>query len=116
MKKLTYTKQGDYLIPDLEVPEKANGLGRFGMLRRKFLREKKDGIYTGMLLTGKLEAHLQEIDQEATEMMEELTKKMAKLEGVTEKLKGEDQMRWVQLMNNIRHSAEETVLNELVYR
>ena len=85
------------------------------MLRRSYLKDHRDGIYTGMLLTGKLNAHLTEIDRQATEMMERLTAQMAKAQGVTESLKASDQMKWVQMMNNIRSAAEEIVLTELVY-
>lgn len=112
--ELTYTMQGDYLLPDLTVPESPT-LGKYGMLRRSHLKDHRDGIYTGMLLTGKLNAHLTEIDRQATEMMERLTAQMAKVQGVTESLKASDQMKWVQMMNNIRSAAEEIVLTELVY-
>ncbi|WP_418565740.1 TnpV protein [Hominenteromicrobium sp.] len=112
--ELTYTMQGDYLLPDLTVPESPT-LGKYGMLRRSYLKDHRDGIYTGMLLTGKLNAHLTEIDRQATEMMERLTAQMAKAQGVTESLKASDQMKWVQMMNNIRSAAEEIVLTELVY-
>lgn len=112
--ELTYTMQGDYLLPDLTVPESPT-LGKYGMLRRSYLKDHRDGIYTGMLLTGKLNAHLTEIDRQATEMMERLTAQMAKAQGVTESLKASDQMKWVQMMNNVRSAAEEIVLTELVY-
>ena len=112
--ELTYTMQGDYLLPDLTVPESPT-LGKYGMLRRSYLKDHRDGIYTGMLLTGKLNAHLTEIDRQATEMMERLTAQMAKAQGVTESLKASDQMKWVQMMNNIQNAAEETVLAELIY-
>ena len=112
--ELTYTMQGDYLLPDLTVPESPT-LGKYGMLRRSYLKDHRDGIYTGMLLTGKLNAHLTEIDRQATEMMERLTAQMAKAQGVTESLKASDQMKWVQMMNNIRSAAEEIVLTERVY-
>lgn len=112
--ELTYTMQGDFLLPDLTVPESPT-LGKYGMLRRSYLKDHRDGIYTGMLLTGKLNAHLTEIDRQATEMMERLTAQMAKAQGVTESLKASDQMKWVQMMNNIRSAAEEIVLTELVY-
>ena len=85
---------------------------RFAEKRRRYLREYRDGIYTGMLLTGKLNQHLEEIDRQANEMMETLTAQMAKQEGV----KAENQMKWVGLMNNIQAAAEEIVLKELVYR
>lgn len=112
--ELTYTKHGDYYLPDLVAPE-SPVISKYGMLRRKFLREHRDGIYTGMLLTGKLNAHLEEIDRNANEMLERLTRKYAAAEGVTEALKAVDQMAWVQAMNSIQNRAEEVVLRELVY-
>ena len=74
-----------------------------------------DGIYTGMLLNGTLNSHLEEVDRQANEMMERLTRQMAEKQCVTERLKAEDQMKWVQMMNSIRHSAEEVILNDLIY-
>lgn len=112
--ELTYTMRGDYLIPDLTVPESPK-LGKYGMLRRTFLREHRDGIYTGMLLNGTLNRHLEEVDRQAQKMLDDLTEQMKALNGVTEQLKAEDQMRWVQMMNSIRHSAEEVILNDLIY-
>ena len=112
--ELTYTMQGNYLIPDLTVPESPK-LGKYGMLRRTFLREHRDGIYTGMLLNGTLNRHLEEVDRQAQKMLDDLTEQMKALNGVTESLKAEDQMRWVQMMNSIRHSAEEVILNDLIY-
>ena len=112
--ELTYTMQGDYLIPDLTVPESPK-LGKYGMLRRTFLRAPRDGIYTGMLLNGTLNSHLEEVDRQAQKMLDDLTEQMKALNGVTEQLKAEDQMRWVQMMNSIRHSAEEVILNDLIY-
>ena len=112
--ELTYTMQGDYLIPDLIVPESPK-LGKYGMLRRTFLRKHRDGIYTGMLLNGTLNSHLEEVDRQAQKMLDDLTEQMKALNGVTEQLKAEDQMRWVQMMNSIRHSAEEVILNDLIY-
>ena len=112
--ELTYTMQGDYLIPDLTVPESPK-LGKYGMLRRTFLREHRDGFYTGMLLNGTLNSHLEEVDRQAQKMLDDLTEQMKALNGVTEQLKAEDQMRWVQMMNSIRHSAEEVILNDLIY-
>lgn len=112
--EVTYRTEGDYLLPNLTVPE-APKVGKYGMLRREYLRKNKNGIYTGMLLSGKLNGHLEEVDRQATEMVENLTAQMAKAEGVTEQLKATNQMRWVGLMNNIRASAEEVALRELVY-
>ena len=112
--ELTYTMQGDYLIPDLTVPESPK-LGKYRMLRGTVLREHRDGIYTGMLLNGTLNSHLEEVDRQAQKMLDDLTEQMKALNGVTEQLKAEDQMRWVQKMNSIRHSAEEVILNDLIY-
>ena len=112
--ELTYTTRGDYLLPDLNVPESPK-IGKYGMLRRSYLREHRDGIYTGMLLSGKLNGHLEEIDRTANEMMNRLTTELAKAQGVTESLKASNQMKWIGLMNNIRNQAEEIVMAELIY-
>ena len=111
---LTYTMQGDYLIPDLVAPESPN-IGKFGMLRRTFLREHKNGIYTGMMLDGTLNRHLEEIDRQAARMMDTLVEQLKVQNGVTEKLKAADQMEWVRRMNGIRDQAEEVVLHDLIY-
>ena len=111
---LTYHQEGDYLLPDLTVPE-APKLGKYGMLRQNYLRKHKNGYYTGLQLSGKLDRHLEEIDQQAKEMVERLVFHMVKTLGVTEELKAENQLEWVRQMNNIRASAEEIVLMELVY-
>ena len=112
--ELTYRAEGDYLLPNLTVPESPT-LGKYGMLRRSFLREQRKGLYTGMMLSGKLNEHLEQTDRQASELMDRLTAQMALEQGVNETLKATDQMRWVQLMNNIRNAAEETVLTELIY-
>ena len=88
---------------------------RFAEKRRRYLREHKDGIYTGMLLTEKMDAHLKEIGESAQEMFDRQVEQMKKAEGVTEKLKAENQMEWVGRMNSIRSRAEEIVLNDLIY-
>ena len=111
---LSYTMQGDYLIPNLTVPESPK-IGKYGMLRKAFLREHQEGLYTGMLLSGNLNRHLEEIDQTANEMMDLMVTQMAMTAGVTESLKASNQMAWVQAMNNIRSAAEETILTELIY-
>ena len=108
---LTYHPEGDYLLPDLTDPE-ASKLGKYGMLRRSYLRKH---YYTGLQLSGKLDRHLEEIDQQAKEMMDHLVFQMVKTFGVTEELKAENQLEWVRRMNNIRASAEEIVLKELIY-
>ena len=112
--ELTYRMENGYRLPNLDVPE-APKVGKYGMLRRSFLANHRHGIYTGMLLTGELNAHLEKIDREATEMVERLTAQMARKQGVTEELKASDQMKWVGLMNNIQAAAEEAALAEVVY-
>ena len=114
MLELTYHWEGDYLIPDLEAPE-APRIGKYGTMRHNYLRDYHTGVFDGMLLSGKLNAHLEEVDREANEMMDRLTTQMAKAEGVNEALKARDQMAWVCAMNNIKARAEEIVLNELIY-
>lgn len=111
--ELTYRVEGGYLLPNLSMPE-APKLGKYGMLRQSFLKERRNGIYTGLFISGRLNAHLEEVDRQATEMMDRLTEQMSKAEGVTEDLKASDQMKWVGLMNNIRARAEEVVLREIV--
>ena len=114
--ELTYTKCGDYYIPNLVLDgDTERPLGRFGQMRHRFLREYHHGTYASMLLTGRLDNHLDEIDRSADELMDRLTAQMTKAEGVTEALKASDQMEWVQRMNSIRSRAEEAVLNDLVY-
>ena len=112
--ELTYRTESGYRLPNLDVPE-APKVGKYGMLRRSFLANHRHGIYTGMLLTGELNAHLEKIDREATEMVERLTVRMAREQGVTEELKASDQMKWVGLMNNFRAAAEEAAMAEIVY-
>ena len=111
---LTYTMQGAYLLPNLEVPESPK-VGKYGMLRRSFLRSHKQALYTGMMLEGTLNSHLEQVDKEATMLLEKLTTQMMQEQGLTEELKSRDQMLWVQQMNNLRQSAEEVVLKELIY-
>ena len=111
---LTYTMQGDYLIPDL-IPPESPQVGKYGMLRRSYLKQWRNGLYTGMLLSGKLNPHLEEIDQQANSMMDRLTMQYAQEAGVTETLKAQDQMQWVQLMENCRNRAEQEVMESLIY-
>ena len=112
--ELTYRREGDYLLPNLEAPESPK-IGKYGMLRHQYLRNHKRAILTGMQMSGELNSHLEQIDRAATEEVERLTKQMAKDQGVDEKLKKTDQMKWVQMMNSLKASAEEIVLNQLVY-
>ncbi|MEG2822792.1 MAG: TnpV protein [Lachnospiraceae bacterium] len=90
-------------------------LTKYGQMRKEYLKEHKKGMYSGMLLSGKLMSHLLEIQQTAEERVELLTSQIAKVEGVNEELKAQDQILWIQQMNNFRQTAEETVLAELIY-
>ena len=112
--RVPYHAEGDYLIPDLVPPEPPN-IGVWGEQRRQYLRKAKRAIYDAMLMTGTLNAHLEETDRQAEELLDRLTKQLAEQEGVTEALKAENQMEWVRRMNNIRSRAEEIVFAELIY-
>ncbi len=114
MMNTTYHREGDYLLPDL-VPPESPKIGVWGMKRRDYLRKNHDGIYTGMLLCGKLNAHLEEIDRSANEMFVLLMKQYTAREGVTEQLKAENQMEWVRRMNSIRERVGEIVLQDFIY-
>ena len=109
-----YTLHGDYYLPDLVLREEEPTYGKYGMLRKQFLKEYRSARYQYMLLTGKLNEHLNQIDQEVREQVETLMEQMIEKQGVTEELKAQDQMKWVRLMNNIKASAEEIVLKNLV--
>ena len=116
MTEITYTRKGDYNLPNLLPPqEEPVPHGKYALLRKKFLKEHRRITYTNLLTSGKLSSHLAEIQQTAQRRMEEIVAQMAKAEGVTEELKASDQMKWVGLMNNIQNAAEEMVLAELIY-
>ena len=112
--ELTYTMQGDYRLPNL-IPPESPKVGKYGMLRHSYLRKHREGLYTGMLMKGTLNAHLEEVDREANRMLEQLTTQMAQEQSVTEELKARDQMAWVQRMNALQAQAEEMILSELIY-
>ena len=112
----TYRQEGDYLIPNLLPPEGSDApLGKYGRLRRTFLTEHHNGIYTAMLMDGSLWDHLHEIDLSCKERLDLLVSQMAERENVTEALKATDQMEWVRRMNSIHNRAEEIVLADIVY-
>ena len=114
--ELTYTKVGDYYIPDLTLDDDADyEIGVYGRMRERFLEEHHHGTYTSLLLIGKLWKHLADIDIACHERMDFLISAMAKQDGVTEALKSANQMEWVGRMNNIRNRAEEIILHDLVY-
>ncbi|MGI5848900.1 MAG: TnpV protein [Christensenellales bacterium] len=113
--EITYTRQGDYLIPDLTLGEpETRPIGKYGMLRKTFLKNHRKGTYAGLLLSEKLDSHLAEIDQTAREQVEAVTVRMAREQGVTEVLKARDPMKWMGLMNMIKLQAEEAVLRDLI--
>ncbi len=111
--EITYHQEGGYLIPDL-VPPETPRIGIWGERRRQFLRTQKRAVYSGMLMSGTLNAHLEEVDREAERMLDHLTTEMSKREGVTESLKAADQIAWVQKMNAIRFAAEEIIRKEWI--
>ena len=112
----TYRQVGDYFIPNLTLPDTGNyQIGKYGRLRRSYLKEHRPVLYANYLTSGTLHQHLAEIDQACNERMEIIVSAMAKRESVTETLKAADQMEWVLRMNSIRSRAEEIVLTELVY-
>ena len=110
-----YTLHGDYYLPDLVLREEEPTYGKYGMLRKQFLKEYRSARYQYMLLTGKLNEHLNQIDQEVREQVETLMEQMIEKQGVTEELNSQDQMERVRLMNNIKASAEEIILKKMVY-
>jgi len=112
---MSYTLHGDYYLPDLVLREEEPTYGKYGMLRKQFLKEHRSARYQYMLLIGKLNEHLNQIDQEVREQVETLMEQMTEKQGVTEELKAQDQMEWVRLMNNIKASAEEIVLKNMIY-
>ena len=112
---MSYTLHGDYYLPDLVLREEEPTYGKYGMLRKQFLKEHRSARYQHLLLTGKLNEHLNQTDQEAREQVETLMEQMTEKQGLTEELKAQDQMERVRLMNNIKASAEEIVLKNMIY-
>ena len=114
--KITYTQQGDYLLPDLQLPEQPKvEIGIWGKRRLQYLKNHHPIIYTNYLTSCTLTAHLTDIDEEATKMFDRLVKQFAKQEGATEQLKAENQMLWIRKMNNIRNQATEIVNHEIIF-
>ena len=114
--ELSYRQNGDYLIPDIEMDaQPTEAIGKYGMMRKAFLKAHRSGTYNALLLQNRLPAHLLEIDRTAGEQVDQTMAQMAQTENVTEKMKAENQMLWIQRMNSIRQRAEETVLNDLIY-
>ena len=113
--ELTYSQVGDYLLPNLTVPDEHYNIGKYGMLRKDYLKNHRKALYSVMIINGTLFKHLAEIDKACREVLDRLIPQMAKREGVTEELKATDQMEWVRRMNNIHNRAEEFIFNEYVY-
>lgn len=110
----TYHQEGGHFLPDLSVPE-LPAIGIWGQRRRRYLKEHRQALYTALLLSGKLNRHLSEIGTQAEAMFSQLVKQLAEQEGITERLKAENQMEWVGQMNNIRERVDEIVRTELIY-
>ena len=111
---LWYERQGDYYLPCLAAPEQ-QPVGVWGELHRRYLRENRHAVYSGLLISGKLDAYLADIDRQAEAMFVRLMKELAQREGITEELKAADQMTWVGAMNNIKQRVAEIVTQEIVF-
>ena len=110
----TYHQEGDYFLPDLSVPE-LPAIGIWGQRRRRYLKEHRQALYTALLLSGKLNDHLSEVDEQAEAMFSQLVKQMAAQDSITEQFKADNQMEWVRQMNSARNRAEEVIYNKLIY-
>ena len=113
---LSYTLYGDYYLPDLEINEEEPTYGKYGIMRKQFLKEHRSARYQYLVLTGKLTEHLNQVDKEVREKIEMLAEQLAEQWGVTEELKMRDQMEWVRRMNNIKNVAEEMVEKKFIYK
>ncbi len=110
----TYRQEGDYLIPNITLSEQ-QPIGIWGQRHLRYIKKHRKAYYTGLLLGGNLNSYLAEIDTRAKEMFDRLTQQMAEKQGITEELKAQDQMAWVGAMNNIRNTAEEIVIAEVIF-
>ena len=116
MNELTYTQNGDYLIPNISLSQtEERPLGKYGRLRKTYLREHRPLLWNRMILSETLYPHLREIDKTANSRLEEMLPPMMQSAGVTEQMKATDPMKWVGLMNTLKAQAEEVILNELIY-
>ena len=109
----TYREKNGNLVPDVELPEQ-KPIGKYGQMHLDYLKKHRRGRYSALLGEGQLNAYLADVDEQAHELLTSLTVELAKSQGIDEHLKATDQMRWVQMMNNVRSSAEETVMRELI--
>ena len=113
--EMQYIRVGDYFIPDLEPPEEPRPIGKWGRMRREYLKEHKPIQYNCLLLSGKLWTHLADLNEQAQDRLDRIIEQMKTAEGITEDLKANDPMAWVGAMNNIRNRAEEIILQKLIY-
>lgn len=114
---ISYTLQGDYYLPDLELPaEEQQPIGVWVQRHLWYIKQYRKALYTNLLISGKFNSYLADINRQAEEMFSRLVKQIAEREGVTEKLKTDNQMEWVQKMNNIRNCATEIINNEVIFR
>ncbi len=110
----TYREENGYLIPDVELPEQ-KPIGKYGLLHLDYLKHHRRGRYSALLGEGQLNSYLSEVDNQASEMLTAMMAELAKAQGIDEHLKATDQMRWVQMMNNVRSTVEETIMRELIF-
>ena len=116
MNELTYTRSGDYWIPNLSLSqEETQPLGKYGRMRKKYLQEHRPVLWNSLILSEKLYPHLREIDETANRRLEQMMPGLMQSAGVTEALKASDPMKWVGLMNSLKAQAEEVILTELIY-
>lgn len=116
MSELTYTKNGDYLVPDLSLSQQEEQpLGKYGRMRKAYLKEHRPVLWSSLILSEQLYPHLREIDETANSRLEQMMPELMKAAGVTESLKASDPMKWAGLMNTLKVQAEEVILTELVY-
>ena len=113
--EMQYIRMGDYFIPDLELPEEPRPIGKWGRMRREYLKEHKPIQYNCLLLSGKLWTYLADLNEQAQDRLDRIIEQMKTAEGITEDLKANDPMAWVGAMNNIRNRAEEIILQKLIY-
>ena len=116
MNELTYTRSGDYWIPDLSLSQQeTRPLGKYGRMRKVYLQEHRPVLWNSLILSEKLYPHLREIDETANSRLEQMMPELMRSAGVTEALKASDPMKWVGLMNSLKAQAEEVILTELIY-
>ena len=112
---IEYILVGDYYIPNLILPEETRPIGTWGRLHREYLKEHRPGLYTRLILSGKLHEHLAEVERTCNDRLDIMIPQMAKAQGVTEAMKAQEQLGWVGRMNEIKHSAEESILAEIIF-